>query len=264
MEIYSFVSSKGGVGKTSILYNFATYLAFRNKKVLVIDKDHQCSISQLFDCDIQDQTAKGIYTDEKVKIRNVRKNIDLITGDYYLDKTEDWAIGQPNTDTKFLTWITINIEEYLNLSQYDYILIDTHPDFRTATRNSVVVSDKIISPDVPGANNEETKGNTLERYKQCVDEIIDPISRRSYVTANLYLVGNRVKHNTESSRRFINELEQFDNYITYFREKELFINATVERTSVDELMKLKKNQIKAHKDFYSEYVKSFEIILNVQ
>ena len=128
----------------------------------------------------------------------------------------------------------------------------------------MVVSDKIISPDVPGANNEETKGNTLERYKQCVDEIIDPISRRSYVTANLYLVGNRVKHNTESSRRFINELEQFDNYITYFREKELFINATVERTSVDELMKLKKNQIKAHKDFYNEYVKSFETILNVQ
>lgn len=65
MEIYSFVSSKGGVGKTSILYNFATYLAHRNNKVLVIDKDHQCSISQLFDCDIQEHTVKGIYTDEK-------------------------------------------------------------------------------------------------------------------------------------------------------------------------------------------------------
>ncbi|MCG1130693.1 ParA family protein [Staphylococcus epidermidis] len=264
MEIYSFVSSKGGVGKTSILYNLATYLAHRNNKVLVIDKDHQCSISQLFDCDIQEHTVKGIYTDEKVEIRNVRENIDLITGDYYLDKTEDWVISQPNTDTRFLTWITINLDDKLNLSQYDYILIDTHPDFRSATRNTVVVSDKIISPDVPGANNDETKGNTIERYTQCVNEIIDPISMQSYVTAQLYLVGNRVKHNTDSSKRFINELEQFDNYLTYFKEKELFINATVQRTSVDELMKLKKNQIKAHKEFYEEYKNSFETILKAK
>lgn len=69
MEIYSFVSSKGGVGKTSIAYNFSTYLAFRGYKVLVIDKDHQCSISQLFDCDKQINTVKGIYTDEKVEIK---------------------------------------------------------------------------------------------------------------------------------------------------------------------------------------------------
>ena len=244
MEIISFVSSKGGVGKTSIVYNFATYLANRNFTVLIIDKDHQCSISQLFDCDMQTNTVRGIYTDEKVEVKKVWHNIDLITGDYYLDKTEDWVISQPNTDTRFLTWITMNVEDNLNLSQYDFILIDTHPDFRTATRNSIAVSDKIISPDVPGANNDETKGNTLERYKQCVEEIRDPITRKSYVSAELYLVGNRVKHNTESSRRFIKELERFDKYLTYFIEKELFINATMQWTSVDTLRKLKQNQRK--------------------
>lgn len=58
MEIYSFVSTKGGVGKTSIAYNFATYLSERDNYVLVIDQDHQCSISQLFDCDKQQHTVK--------------------------------------------------------------------------------------------------------------------------------------------------------------------------------------------------------------
>lgn len=94
----------------------------------------------------------------------------------------------------------MNLNDNLNLSEYDYILIDTHPDFRTATRNTIAVSDKIISPDVPGANNDETKGNTLARFKQCVEEIIEPISQNSYVTANLYLVGNRVKHNTKAQK----------------------------------------------------------------
>ncbi|POA06063.1 ParA family protein [Staphylococcus caprae] len=264
MEIYSFVSTKGGVGKTSIAYNFATFLAERNKTVLIIDQDHQCSISQLFDCDTQNNTVKGIYTEDPVDINNVRQNIDLITGDYYLDKTEDWVISQPNTDTRLLTWVTMNLTENLNLSQYDYIIIDTHPDFRTATRNAVAVSDKIISPDVPGANNEETKGNTIERYHQCIKEIKDPISMESYVTAKLYLVGNRIKHNTESSRRFVRELKEFDNYLTYFREKELFINATVKRTSVDKLMELKENQRKEHIEFYDHYKECFEKFLDAE
>ncbi|RNB37236.1 ParA family protein, partial [Staphylococcus aureus] len=36
-------------------------------------------------------------------------------------------------------------EEY-NIGQYDYIIIDTHPDFSTSTRNAIVVSHKVISP----------------------------------------------------------------------------------------------------------------------
>ncbi|SUL89782.1 Uncharacterised protein [Staphylococcus caprae] len=85
-----------------------------------------------------------------------------------------------------------------------------------------------------------------------------------YVTAKLYLVGNRIKHNTESSRRFVRELKEFDNYLTYFREKELFINATVKRTSVDKLMELKENQRKEHIEFYDHYKECFEKFLDAE
>ncbi|MCG1165015.1 hypothetical protein K4Q31_12135 [Staphylococcus epidermidis] len=78
----------------------------------------------------------------------------------------------------FLTFSFKLIEDQLNLSQYNYILIDTHPDFRTVTRNTVVVSDKKISLDVTEANNDETKGNMIERYTQCINEIIDFISKK--------------------------------------------------------------------------------------
>ena len=87
---------------------------------------------------------------------------------------------------------------------------------------------------------------------------------QSYVTAELYLVGNRIKHNTESSRRFVQELEEFDNYLTSFKEKELFIRATVKRTSVDNLMKLKENQRIEHIEFYNQYQKSFKKFLEAE
>lgn len=263
MEIYSVVAVKGGVGKTMIVYNFARYLAYRGKKVLVIDKDHQCNISQIFDCDEQIGTVAGIYEDSEVKINNVADNIDLITGNYRLDKVEDWVISQPNTDTRMLMWVGDNLEKGLNLTQYDYILIDTHPDFRTATRNSVVISDKVISPDIPGSNNEESKANTTTRFEECKQEVINPFTRDSFVTSNLYLVGNRIKHNTNSSKKFLEELKTYDNYLTKFDEKELFIEAPKNRTSIDELMKLEKyKNRKEHKEFYNQYKDNFEIIIN--
>jgi len=42
------INFKGGVGKTTLAFHLATYLAradFENKRVLVVDVDHQSSLS---------------------------------------------------------------------------------------------------------------------------------------------------------------------------------------------------------------------------
>ena len=44
MEIITFAAVKGGVGKTTLSYNFSGYLADLGYKVLMIDFDHQCNL----------------------------------------------------------------------------------------------------------------------------------------------------------------------------------------------------------------------------
>ena len=45
MHIVSVINYKGGVGKTSLTANLAAELAFRAKKVLLIDLDAQASLT---------------------------------------------------------------------------------------------------------------------------------------------------------------------------------------------------------------------------
>ncbi|MDK6305049.1 ParA family protein, partial [Lactobacillus crispatus] len=47
-KIITFSAIKGGVGKTTIAYNFGSWLADNHKNVLFIDLDHQCNLSQTY------------------------------------------------------------------------------------------------------------------------------------------------------------------------------------------------------------------------
>ena len=89
MKILSFVGIKGGIGKTTLSYNYGEWLATKGKKVLFIDLDHQSNLSQTYNVYDQDGTVGVIFTGNgQIKIHHVGDNIDLIAGDMHLDDIE--------------------------------------------------------------------------------------------------------------------------------------------------------------------------------
>ena len=65
MKIVSVINYKGGVGKTSLTSNLAAELAWRNKRVLMLDLDPQTSLTfsfilpDVWEQNLQDKTIKA-------------------------------------------------------------------------------------------------------------------------------------------------------------------------------------------------------------
>lgn len=261
MKIVTFSAIKGGVGKTTLTYNFGEWLKHQNKKILYIDLDHQCNLTQTFDLFTSENTVENIFlSTEEVKIVNLDSNSSIIPGYMRLDEVEKKIVTKSNKDMLLYMWLEDNYNK-LNLDYYDYILIDTHPDFSTITKNAVVVSHSIFSPITPSEHSFSSRDNLLERFNEFKNEMIDFKTRESYVTANLYFIANMVKHNTKSSIEFKKVLHKIDDIIAIFPHKELFNNSTLEKKSITD-MALDKTFYKKHENFFDDYHHTNLLILN--
>lgn len=159
------------------------------------------------------------------------ENISLIAGDMRLDDIERDIENKTNKNMLLYLWLSDNYER-LNLEQFDYIILDTHPDFSTATKNALIISNSIISPLTPSEHGYNAKFNLEERIKDLKDEAIDYLTRESYFTANLYYVANMVKHNTKSSRELLEAIKDENNILAIIPEKEIFNRTTLDKKSV--------------------------------
>ena len=58
MRIVTLYNHKGGVSKTTTTYNLARYLKNKGKKVLVVDADPQCNMTEMLLCDVIEKLDK--------------------------------------------------------------------------------------------------------------------------------------------------------------------------------------------------------------
>ncbi|VVM27658.1 hypothetical protein BSPWISOXPB_4469 [uncultured Gammaproteobacteria bacterium] len=122
MKVISIISTKGGVGKTTLTANLGGCLSAMGKKVLMIDADPQPSLSSYYK--ILEQ-AQGGLTEILTDPQNVNSYIsktqygDLIYSNDHNNQLQSWLASKG--DGRFRLKIAINklVEEY------DYILIDT-------------------------------------------------------------------------------------------------------------------------------------------
>jgi chromosome partitioning protein len=186
MDVIAVINYKGGVGKTTVTSNLAGELAFRGKKVLLIDTDAQASLTFSFvtpdqwDRDYKpSKTIKSWFDaisegNEPLSLNNFvvsptqinsylinsRKSgrVDLICshlGLINVDLELATLLGGANMQQTKKNYLKVHgklreaIEDLSNNSDYDIVLIDCPPNFNIVTKNAIVASQKILIPAKP-------------------------------------------------------------------------------------------------------------------
>lgn len=261
MEIITFATIKGGIGKTTLSYNYGEYLAHNGKKVLLMDLDQQSSLSRTYNITDQSGTVEeifNVYNDDEdrksVKIHHVGNNIDLISGTTRLDKIQSRLETYNNKNMILFAWLQQNFDDIV--AQYDYMIIDCHPDISIATKNAICVSDVVLSPITPSKYSYDSITELETRMGELKKETINFATGESYVKAKIYYLANMVKHNTGISRDFLAKIkaDQQDgrNWIAEIPERELFNRSTywqipicqmetIAKTSLEKLTDEQKN-----------------------
>ncbi|WP_083205996.1 ParA family protein [Stappia indica] len=182
MHIVSVINYKGGVGKTSLTANLGAELAWRGKRVLLMDLDAQASltfsfikpdewrskyeasgtIKAWFD---NHDTGKSISlkdliaSPERIRARLPSKGrLDMIfshLGLINVDLELATKLGGANLSQAKKNFISIHrrladgLAVFEESDAYDVILIDCPPNFNIVTKTAIVASDYILVPTRP-------------------------------------------------------------------------------------------------------------------
>lgn len=273
MKIISFVGIKGGIGKTSLCKNFLSKISKKlkaegsDKKVLAIDLDHQCNLTQSNGIYESDGTVVNIFKRSgDVNIHHVSDNVDLIAGAMDLDIIESELETKSYKDMLLYMWLDRNYDS-LDLEQYAYVLIDCRPDFSIATRNAITVSHLLISPIIPSKYSLTARVNIENRLRIYSEENIDYKTGESNIDAQLYYVGNMIKHNTRSSQDLVEDLKDDDRVLGFVPHKELFNKSTLMsnevgvQPSVYDLIENDERLQRENKEFIKQLDQVFDRIL---
>jgi len=191
----SIINFKGGVGKTTTSFHLATGLSkYYDKRVLLVDVDHQSSLSLVCldektwnDAKKNGKTVNSIFThftipgtplpDKSIIIKSPKKNypkLDLLSSELQLDETEldlgSSAMGDPflsewNKRMLVARWLEKNMID----EDYDYIIFDCPPATKIVTQNAIAVSHGYLIPAIPDAVSTRGIPHLIERVLTKID-----------------------------------------------------------------------------------------------
>lgn len=240
-QIISFFNHKGGVGKTTLAYNIAWGLSLAGKKILMVDADAQCNLTEISVDDkylYGDEEASALeYTPDFFLQNNVysyflnyiqpvpnqptvdartfkkRENLQLLTGSIRLAELEE-TISLSLSGIGALNHVPYSA--YLALQNLgkdvDYIIVDLSPALSATNQLFVMLSDYFIVPVNPSIFSRQALQNLNDIIRQWNRKLssFDIFSRKikglpkmlGIVCQNYRPYSRKDEENTKSAQRF--------------------------------------------------------------
>lgn len=151
MRSTAILNLKGGVGKTTTAIHLALMLRqHQGARVLLIDCDPQCNLTQFFEADAYNGNTAGVLLagSEFYAIGAIQhtkfEGVDIIPADDRLMELDLKALNQDKT-VKYYVFRQL-VLELGQRGSYDYVLFDCPPAFNAASAACLLAADDVIIP----------------------------------------------------------------------------------------------------------------------
>lgn len=188
MQVISVISTKGGVGKTTIAANLGGFVADAGLRVLLLDMDTQPTLSSYYD--LLHRAPCGVYELLAVNERNLIRIVSHTVIDRLDVVLSNDEHSQLNTLLLHAPDGRLRLHNLLSAfqSHYDLIVIDTQGARSVLLETALLASQQVISPVTP----EILTARELQRGTLQLVDGIAPYSKLGIDLPRVHLLLNRV------------------------------------------------------------------------
>ncbi len=208
--IVSVANQKGGVAKTTSVFNIGVELARRGKKVLMVDFDAQASLT----------ICAGLepYEHERNIVSVIRDGTDVsecvvpLKDNLYI-VTSDIALAAQEMALVVRTMRELVLQKALEKvkDMYDYILIDCPPQLSILTINALSASDRVLIP----CKTDYLSYRGLEQLNDTVEVVRNEVNRKLEV---LGIIATLYEQRVKDDRDVLEYLHEKGTVITVVKK----------------------------------------------